>query len=83
MSRRRIYYPEGKIQKGLYTIGKQWMTEDGKEYIGGYHTYTTGEVFTQASYVRDVSKKLIPYKDVSQQSVKEVFDYDDLPKRES
>ena len=56
------------------------MTEDGKEYIGGYHTYTTGEVFTQASYVRDVSKKLIPYKDVSQQSVKEVFDYDDLPK---
>ena len=82
MSRRRIYYPEGKIQKGLYTIGKQWMTEDGKEYIGGYHTYTTGEVFTQASYVRDVSKKLIPYKDVSQQSVKEVFDYDDLPKKE-
>ncbi len=37
------------------------MTEDGKEYIGGYHTYTTGEVFTQASYVRDVSKKLPLY----------------------
>jgi hypothetical protein len=81
MSRQRIYYPEGKIQKGLYTIGKQWMTEDGKEYIGGYHTYTTGEVFTQASYIKDVSKKLIPYKDVSQQSVKEVFDYDALPKK--
>ena len=58
------------------------MTEDGKEYIGAYHSYTTGEVFTQSSYIRDVSKKLIPYKDVTQQQVKEVFDYDKLPKKE-
>lgn len=58
------------------------MTEDGKEYIGAYHTYTTGEVFTQASFIRDVSKKLIPYKDITQQKVKEVFDYDKLPKKE-
>lgn len=58
------------------------MTEDGKEYIGSFHTYTTGEVFTQASYIQNVSKKLIPYKDVTQQQVKEVFDYDKLPKKE-
>ena len=83
MSRKRIYYPEGKIQKGLYTVGKQWMTEDGKEFIGAYHTYTTGEVFTQSSYVRDVSKKLIRYKDITQEEIKTAFDYDKLPKKES
>jgi hypothetical protein len=82
MSRQRIYYPEGKIQKGLYTIGKQWMTEDGKEFIGAYHTYTTGEVFSQSSYVRDVSKKLIPYKDITREEIKTSFDYDKLPKKQ-
>lgn len=58
------------------------MTEDGKEFIGSYHTYTTGEVFTQSSYVRDVSKKLIPYKDITQEEIKTSFDYDKLPKKQ-
>jgi len=83
MSRRRIYYPEGKIQKGLYTIGKAWMFEDGIEYIGSYHTYSTGEVYSQSSYIRNVSRKLIPYRDVSQFEIKSIFDYDGLPKKET
>ena len=45
--RRRIYYPEGAIQRGLYTNGREWMFEDGTEYTGQYHKYTnTKEVFT-------------------------------------
>ena len=35
--RERIYYPEGAIQKGLYTSGGEWMFEDGTEYEGQYH----------------------------------------------
>ena len=36
MARKRIYYPEGAIQKGLYTNGGEWMFEDGAEYTGQY-----------------------------------------------
>ena len=56
MSRRKIYYPEGQIQKGLYTEGLEWMLEDGTEYIGDYHKYITGEVYTKSAFVKNVSK---------------------------
>jgi hypothetical protein len=78
MSRKKIYYPEGQIQKGLYTQGKEWMLEDGTEYVGDYHTYITGEVFTKSSYVKNISKKLVPYIDLSQSSNKTNFKYDSL-----
>tara|TARA_B100001094_G_C18073339_1_gene741273 strand:- start:432 stop:977 length:546 start_codon:yes stop_codon:yes gene_type:complete len=59
------------------------MLVDGTEYIGLYHAYTTGEVFTQASFVDGVSKTLIPYKDV--ELISEVgvdfeknFEYDNI-----
>jgi hypothetical protein len=37
------------------------MFSDGTEYIGQYHKYTTGEVFTESNFVQDKSRKLIPY----------------------
>ena len=61
MGRLKVYYPEGQIQKGLYTQGGEWMLTDGTEYIGDYHRYSTGEVYTRGAYVRNVSQKLIPY----------------------
>ena len=64
--RKRIYYPEGSIQKGLYTNGGEWMFEDGTEYTGQYHRYlNTKEVFTESYFIKDVSKKLIEFYDLN------------------
>lgn len=59
--RKRIYYTKAQITEGLVTNGGEWMFTDNTEYIGQYHTYTTGEVFSEASYVKDKSRILIPY----------------------
>ena len=78
MSRRKVYYPEGQIQKGLYTNGKEWMLEDGTEYIGDYHKYITGEVYTKSNFVKNVSEKLIPYVNLSEYDNRVRFEYDEL-----
>ena len=78
MSRKKIYYPEGQIQKGLYTKGNEWMLEDGTEYIGDYHKYITGEVYTKSTFVKNVSKQLIPYINLSKSDNKVKFEYDNL-----
>jgi hypothetical protein len=79
MGRRRIYYPEGSIQKGLYTEGGEWMTDDGNEWVGQYHKYTnTGEIYTQPVYVKDVSVKLVPLYILSEQLAKNTFQYNVL-----
>jgi hypothetical protein len=79
MGRRRIYYPEGSIQKGLYTEGGEWMTDDGDEWVGQYHKYTnTGEIYTQPVYVKDVSVKLVPLYILSEQLAKNTFQYNVL-----
>jgi len=77
--RKRIYYPEGSIQKGLYTSGGEWMFEDGIEYTGQYHRYlNTKEVFTESYFIKDVSKKLIPFYDLNVDFQKNTFDYNVL-----
>ncbi len=78
MSRKKIYYPEGQIQKGLYTDGGEWMFEDGTEYVGDYHKYTTGEVYTKSVFVKNVSKQLITYINLSKSDSKVKFQYDNL-----
>lgn len=79
MGRQRIYYPEGAIQKGLYTNGGEWMTENGDEYSGQYHVYTpTKEVYTEPLYVKDVSIKLVPLYNLSEQFQKNTFQYNEL-----
>jgi len=70
--RQRIYYTKAQIEAGLKTGGGEWMFTDGTEYIGQYHKYSTGEVFTDSNYVDGKSRKLIPYVDVSK-----VFDETD------
>lgn len=59
--RLRAYYPESSIEKGLLTNGKEYMSEDYIEYIGYYHRYTNGEVFSLYNYNEKNSIKLIPY----------------------
>jgi hypothetical protein len=62
--RKRIYYTKAQITEGLVTEGGEWMFTDNVEYIGQYHTYTTGEVFSEATFVDGKSRILIPYVDV-------------------
>jgi hypothetical protein len=76
--RKKLYYPQGQIQKGLYTQGKEWMLVDGTEYIGDYHRYTTGEVFTRSEWLVNISKKLIPYVNLTESDIKNSFEYDNL-----
>lgn len=59
--RRRLHYTPNQITNNLYTTGSEWMTETGVEYIGPYHTYTTDETFTEASWNPNTSQKLIPF----------------------
>lgn len=61
MSRFKTYYPADEITINLFTTGSEWMTEQSIEYIGEYHTYTTGEVYSEASYNPRSSVRLIPY----------------------
>lgn len=63
MQRNKLYYPKSHIINGLYTVGKEWMLENGTEYIGFYHTYSDGVVMTEAVYNQSSSKSLIPYID--------------------
>jgi hypothetical protein len=62
--RKKIYYPDSQIQKNLFTEGKQWMyLKDWKEYIGYYHTYTNGEVFTEREWDPNRSEVLVPFRE--------------------
>ena len=63
MGRFKTYYPTSEITTDLYTPGKQWMTANNVEYIGAYHKYLTGEVYTKAHWQPDQSAILIPYID--------------------
>lgn len=69
--RKKIYYPENQITKDLFTKGKEWMYIDNwKEYIGFYHKYSNGEVFTQKEWDPIRSKKLIKYVDKDENYLK-------------
>tara|TARA_R110002020_G_scaffold74225_1_gene190138 strand:- start:99 stop:716 length:618 start_codon:yes stop_codon:yes gene_type:complete len=59
--RKKLFYTSDEITTNLYTPGKEWMYEDGTEYIGSYHLYSTSEVYTKGTWSSKQSIKLIPY----------------------
>jgi len=65
MGRFKTYYPASEITTDLYTAGKQWMTANNVEYIGVYHKYLTGEVYTRAQWQPGISVILMPYIDTT------------------
>lgn len=65
MSRQRLHYSKDQIITDLYTYGNEWMYEDTIEYIGPYHKYTTGEIYTEPMWNEKLSKKLIVYQDTT------------------
>jgi len=66
MARKKSYYTVDEITTNLYTFGSEWMLTDGTEYIGLYHLYATGEVYTLASWNETFSQQLLPYRDINQ-----------------
>jgi hypothetical protein len=73
MARLKLYYPIDEITTNLYTSGQELMTLDNKEYVGLYHTYTTGETYTEPSWKLGISKQLIPYAEQSTGSNKNII----------
>ena len=62
--RKKIYYPDAQIEKNLYTRGKEWMFIDSwQEYIGYYHRYSNGEVYTEREWDPKRSRRLVVYKE--------------------
>jgi len=61
----KITYSPDEITNNLYTFGKEWMTTANIEYIGLYHTYSTGEIYTGGTWNAKKSIELIPYEDPS------------------
>ena len=59
----KSYYSANEIVNNLYTTGQELMTTDNVEYIVLYHKYTTGEVYSQPTWDKNKSEKLIKYKD--------------------
>jgi len=74
--RKRIYYTKAQIEEGLVTNGGEWMFNNGTEYIGQYHKYITGEVFSEATFIDGKSKILIPYIDIEKINQQTVFGID-------
>jgi hypothetical protein len=73
--REKIYYPKSQIITGLYTSGSEYATKDNIEYIGSYHTYINGAIYSEAVYVKD---KSFPLKPIEYDSTKAEFKYTDL-----
>ena len=75
MARLKLYYPVDEITPNLFTQGKEFMTEDNVEYIGSYHRYITGEIYTESKWDVRKSKRLIKYVETT---TKQSFVYDTL-----
>ena len=70
MARQKKYYSHNEIENNLYTFGAEWMYESGVIYVGLYHKYSTGEVYTESVWNVQTSKKLIAYEDISTNTFK-------------
>lgn len=59
----KSYYSANEIVNNLYTTGQELMTTDNVDYVGLYHKYTTGEIYSQPTWNKNKSVKLIKYKE--------------------
>ena len=64
MKRIKLKYSKQETKNDLYTFGKEWQLEDGTEYVGTYHQYTTtNETYTESNWNATLSKPLFEYQD--------------------
>ena len=72
-----MYTPDEQVEAGLYTDGKEWMTVEGfEEYIGLYHKYPNGAVYSEGTFNSDnwpseVQNKF--KKDIKQDALEEMI----------
>jgi hypothetical protein len=67
-TRKKIYYPDDQIVKNLFTNGGEFsLLDDFSEYVGFYHRYTTGEVFTEPEWNPLKSRRLIRFRKLQEQ----------------
>ena len=72
--RMKLYYPESQIVKNLFTKGGEFMLLSNFDpYVGFYHRYSTGEVFTEHEWNPLKSERLIRYRALSD-SKKKYYD---------
>ena len=69
--RQKSYYTSKEIINNLYTAGAEWQLLNGTEYIGLYHKYTTGEVYTGSTWNPLTSVALTTY--TTQPFVKKIY----------
>ena len=56
----KSYYTPDETQNDLYTLGDEFMTAEGDQYIGPYHRYlTTNETYTESRWNLRLSQKLV------------------------
>lgn len=62
MARKKLFYTKNQITENLYTAGTEYQLADGTPYVGLYHRYVTGEVYTEPVWNVKSSKLLQPIK---------------------
>lgn len=60
--RSKIYYPKDEVITGLYTRGREYMTLNDEEYVGPYHAYSDGAIYSGGNFVKGKSFPLVPYR---------------------
>ena len=58
MARKKLFYTKNQIRENLFTIGNEFQLTDGTPYIGLYHRYDTGEIYTEGTWNAKSSKPL-------------------------
>ena len=80
MARKKLYYLKTDKISSVSKLN-EWMLEDGTPYTGPYHRYkSTNEVFTEFGYIDNVSKKLLPFKNLNILEEKSILNYNNLTK---
>ena len=67
MARKKLFYTKNQITENLYTPGNEYQLSDGTVYIGLYHRYSTGEIYTEPTWNVKTSKPLSVFLTQSEQ----------------
>tara|TARA_R110000822_G_scaffold128195_16_gene263930 strand:- start:954 stop:1529 length:576 start_codon:yes stop_codon:yes gene_type:complete len=63
---RKPYYAVHRINTGKYTIGNEFITNDGSDYVGTYHILPNKQIFTGEHPTQDTVELFLKRHDVSE-----------------
>jgi len=67
MARKKLFYTKNQITENLYTAGNEFQLSDGTMYVGLYHRYDTGELYTGGTWNVKTAKPLSVFVQTSEQ----------------